>query len=141
MPLQGGETQQVRMGKTSGHVGFDSLPDQLVNKEAANGFTFNILCVGETGIGKSTLMNSLFNSKFDSSPSNHDLPIVKLRPNTYELKEGNIKLRLTVIETSGYGDQVRIALPAIKQYNLVLIARSDGESFLLVALLTTYTLL
>lgn len=30
-----------------GHVGFDSLPDQLVNKEVNKGFDFNILCVGE----------------------------------------------------------------------------------------------
>ena len=31
----------------SGHVGFDSLPDQLVNKSVAQGFAFNILCIGE----------------------------------------------------------------------------------------------
>ena len=31
----------------AGHVGFDSLPDQLVNKEVNKGFDFNILCVGE----------------------------------------------------------------------------------------------
>lgn len=31
----------------SGHVGFDSLPDQLVNKSVNHGFCFNILCVGE----------------------------------------------------------------------------------------------
>ncbi|CAI5784791.1 septin-11 isoform X2 [Podarcis lilfordi] len=29
----------------SGHVGFDSLPDQLVNKSTSQGFCFNILCV------------------------------------------------------------------------------------------------
>jgi len=29
-----------------GHVGFDSLPDQLVNKSVAEGFTFNVLCIG-----------------------------------------------------------------------------------------------
>ena len=31
----------------SGHVGFDSLPDQLVNKSVSQGFCFNILCVGK----------------------------------------------------------------------------------------------
>lgn len=31
----------------SGHVGFDSMPDQLVNKSVNHGFCFNILCVGE----------------------------------------------------------------------------------------------
>ena len=31
----------------SGLVGFDSLPDQLVNKAVNKGFDFNILCIGE----------------------------------------------------------------------------------------------
>uniref|UniRef100_A0A8C1WYL8 Septin n=1 Tax=Cyprinus carpio TaxID=7962 RepID=A0A8C1WYL8_CYPCA len=31
----------------SGHVGFDSLPDQLVNKSTSQGFCFNILCIGK----------------------------------------------------------------------------------------------
>lgn len=30
----------------AGHVGFDSLPDQLVNKSIFQGFCFNILCIG-----------------------------------------------------------------------------------------------
>ena len=47
----------------TGHVGFDSLPDQLVNKSVRKGFAFNMLCIGETGIGKSTLMESLFRRK------------------------------------------------------------------------------
>ncbi|XP_042586387.1 septin-6-like [Cyprinus carpio] len=50
----------------SGHVGFDSLPDQLVNKSTSQGFCFNILCIGETGIGKSTLMDTLFNTNFEN---------------------------------------------------------------------------
>lgn len=37
----------IRNLKLSGHVGFDSLPDQLVNKSVQNGFVFNILCIGE----------------------------------------------------------------------------------------------
>nr|CAX70279.1 Septin-6 [Schistosoma japonicum] len=53
----------VRTLKLTGHVGFDSLPDQLVNKAISQGFVFNILCVGETGIGKSTLLETLFNQK------------------------------------------------------------------------------
>lgn len=35
----------------SGHVGFDSLPDQLVNKSTSQGFCFNILCVGRSPSG------------------------------------------------------------------------------------------
>jgi len=36
----------LRTLKLSGHVGFDSLPSQLVNKSVQNGFLFNILCIG-----------------------------------------------------------------------------------------------
>ncbi|KAK7469906.1 hypothetical protein BaRGS_00036069 [Batillaria attramentaria] len=90
----------------SGHVGFDSLPDQLVNKSVSQGFCFNILCVGETGIGKSTMMDTLFNTNFDSTPSSHDLPGVKLKAHTYELREKNVLLKLTVVDSVGFGDQI-----------------------------------
>ncbi|XP_064610163.1 septin-11-like [Liolophura sinensis] len=90
----------------NGHVGFDSLPDQLVNKSVSQGFCFNILCLGETGVGKSTLMDTLFNTKFDSTPSSHDLPGVKLRANTYELQESNVRLKLTIVDSVGFGDQI-----------------------------------
>ena len=53
-------------------MGFDSLPDQLVNKSVSQGFCFNILWVGETGLGKSTLMDTLFNTKVGGSqPHTH----------------------------------------------------------------------
>lgn len=89
-----------------GHVGFDSLPDQLVNKEVNKGFDFNILCVGETGCGKSTLVDSLFKQTFSDKPVSHQLPEVGVQTSTYSLQEGNVKLRLTIVSTQGYGDQI-----------------------------------
>ncbi|KAL8206661.1 UNVERIFIED_CONTAM: Septin-11 [Gekko kuhli] len=90
----------------SGHVGFDSLPDQLVNKSTSQGFCFNILCVGETGIGKSTLMDTLFNTKFESDPVTHNEPGVRLKARSYELQESNVRLKLTIVDTVGFGDQI-----------------------------------
>ncbi|CAG0913514.1 unnamed protein product [Notodromas monacha] len=101
-----GAGSECRTLTMTGHVGFDSLPDQLVNKSVQNGFAFNILCVGETGIGKSTLMDTLFNTTFDSKPSSHNLPKVRLEAQTYELQESNVRLKLTIVDTVGYGDQV-----------------------------------
>ncbi len=64
------------------------------------------MCIGETGIGKSTLMDTLFNTKFDWSPSSHFEPLVRLKKNSYELKENDCKLKLSIIETAGFGDQI-----------------------------------
>lgn len=44
LPLQNDDLRNLSL---SGHVGFDSLPDQLVNKSTSQGFCFNILCVGK----------------------------------------------------------------------------------------------
>ncbi|KAL5288334.1 SEPT6 family protein [Megaselia abdita] len=98
--------QNLRNLKLAGHVGFDSLPDQLVNKSVQSGFVFNIMCIGETGLGKSTLMDTLFNTSFESAPSPHTLPSVKLKAHTYELQESSVRLKLTICDTVGYGDQI-----------------------------------
>lgn len=99
-------SEQPRVLKLGGHVGFDSLPDQLVNKSVLNGFSFNILSIGETGIGKSTLCDSLFNTNFEATPATHKEPSVRLKAHTYELQESNVNLKLTLVDTVGYGDQV-----------------------------------
>ena len=56
------------------------------------GFAFNILCIGETGIGKSTLIESLFNTSFNLKPSTHFQEKVTLNTNIFELNENKIKL-------------------------------------------------
>ncbi|XP_013779075.1 septin-2-like [Limulus polyphemus] len=103
----GGDLAGIRNLNLQGHVGFDSLPDQLVNKSVQQKFTFNVLCIGETGLGKSTMMDSLFNTTFDSQQnSTHSFPNVRLKSKTYELLESNVDLKLTIVETVGYGDQI-----------------------------------
>ncbi|XP_075419485.1 septin-10 [Tenrec ecaudatus] len=96
----------IRSLSMSGHVGFESLPDQLVNRSIQQGFCFNILCVGETGIGKSTLIDTLFNTNFEDQESSHFYPNVRLKAQTYELQESNVRLKLTIVNTVGFGDQI-----------------------------------
>lgn len=101
-----GDKNKQRSLQLSGHVGFDTLPDQMVAKTVSDGFTFNILCIGETGIGKSTLMDTLFNTKFDWEQAHHMEPKVRLNKCAYELTESNVRMKLSVIESVGFGDQL-----------------------------------
>ncbi|XP_044514205.1 septin-10-like [Gracilinanus agilis] len=98
--------EDARSLTITGHVGFESLPDQLVNRTLQQGFCFNILCVGETGIGKSTLIDTLFNTNFEHCGSSHFHPNVRLKAQTYELQESNVRLKLTIVNTVGFGDQI-----------------------------------
>jgi septin family protein len=65
-------------------------------------------------------MNTLFNTDFNLEPSAHTKKEVELCSNTFELAEKNIKLKLTLIETSGFGDQInkeRSHEPIVKYVN------------------------
>lgn len=61
---------------------------------------------GETGIGKSTLIDTLFNTNFEDQESSHFCPHVRLKAQTYELQESNVRLKLTIVNTVGFGDQI-----------------------------------
>ena len=61
---------------------------------------------GETGIGKSTLMNTLFNTTFENEEASHYENKVLMQPRTYDLQESNVNLKLTVVDTVGFGDQI-----------------------------------
>ena len=46
--------------ETSGYVGFANLPNQVHRKSVKKGFEFTLMVAGESGLGKSTLIDSLF---------------------------------------------------------------------------------
>lgn len=87
-------------------VGIDNLPHQLVAKRFQEDFPFNILLIGETGVGKSTLISCLFNLPLDDSLKSHSSSVVELKSHTHVLREKGVCLKLTLIETVGYGDQI-----------------------------------
>ena len=113
-PVEGGKQSGVNGVKTAirtlqlkEHVGFNSLPEQYVSRIVREGFVFNIMVVGPTGVGKTTLIDSLFNASFqDVSTKNHNMQSVEVAVTHHELQEKHIKMRLNVVETRGFGDQI-----------------------------------
>nr|CAX73125.1 septin 5 [Schistosoma japonicum] len=82
-------------------LGFANLPEQMHRKAVKKGFNFTLMVVGESGLGKSTLINSLFvqdlykdrevieaNSRIQST--------TQIEKRQIELDERGVKLRLTL---------------------------------------------
>uniref|UniRef100_A0A3Q3WH24 Septin n=1 Tax=Mola mola TaxID=94237 RepID=A0A3Q3WH24_MOLML len=105
--------------KSQKYVGFATLPNQVHRKTLKKGFallSYDILLRyfkdwGESGLGKSTLIKSLFltdlykDRKVPSAQEriNQTVGIIK---HTIGIEEKGIKLRLTIIDTPGFGDAI-----------------------------------
>ena len=50
----------LRFDPIKDEVGFSSLPDHVHRRSMKRGFEFTLMVVGESGLGKSTFINSLF---------------------------------------------------------------------------------
>jgi septin 7 len=92
------------------YVGFASLPNQVYRKSVKRGFEFTLMVVGESGLGKSTLINSMFLTDIYNSecpgPSVRGRKTVEVETSQVLLKENGVQLRLTIVDTPGFGDSV-----------------------------------
>lgn len=107
----GTETRQFTNPELPGYVGFANLPNQVHRKSVKKGFEFTLMVVGESGLGKSTLINSLFLTdlypeRIVPDASEKIKQTVKLEASTVEIEERGVKLRLTVVDTPGFGDGI-----------------------------------
>jgi septin 3/9/12 len=113
------------------YVGFDSITSQIEKKLVKRGFQFNIICVGmsliclchtyiavalieragQTGLGKSTLINTIFashlmDSKGRLSPEEPIRSTTEIQAVSHIIEENGVRLRLNIVDTPGYGDLI-----------------------------------
>jgi septin 3/9/12 len=121
------------------HVGFDSITSQIERKLLKRGFQFNVICVGQspptyssacvlhplipqagidvsrvagqTGLGKSTLINTIFashliDSKGRLNPDEVIRSTTEIQSVSHIIEENGVRLRLNIVDTPGYGDLI-----------------------------------
>ncbi|KAI9595052.1 Septin-2 [Syncephalis fuscata] len=107
-------------------IGIEALPKQTYERTRRRPFVFNIMVVGDTGLGKTTFMNTLFNTDLTEEilpKTPQDTKTVQIDPKYYELSESGVTLNLTVIDTPGFGDQLN------RESNLFPIVEYIDEQF------------
>lgn len=85
--------------------GFDSLPNQQTTRVTTHGTSFNVMFVGQASIGKTTLINSLFDFDYGDLPDLERESRVILRIKEFRPKNKD-EMRLTIIETKGLNNQL-----------------------------------
>ncbi|XP_030078427.1 septin-4-like [Microcaecilia unicolor] len=90
-------------------VGVGILSDQLQKTFIRRGLNFTLMVAGESGLGKSTLINNLFLTDVYKDDqllnSEESLPqTLRITKNTVKIVEEGMKLTLTIVDTPGFGD-------------------------------------
>ncbi|KAI7795890.1 putative septin-4-like [Triplophysa rosa] len=99
----------TRSNQEKEYVGIDTLLNQVHRNSLKRGFEFNLMVVGESGLGKSTLVNSLFLTNLYMDRHVYDVSekitqTVSITKTAVEIVENEVKLKLNIVDTPGFGD-------------------------------------
>ena len=83
-------------------VGLNFLPSKAEEFYRKNGGSFTLMVAGESGLGKTTFINTLFNSNLITKvKSTASISVQK-----FSLQEQGFPLKLTTIDTPGFGERI-----------------------------------
>lgn len=89
---------------------YSNLVNRIKDKIKSKNFTFTMMIVGESGLGKSTLVNQLFNCEIydnqNPGPSFKPCQTTKIDVNKIHLIENQVNLFLNLIDTPGFGSHL-----------------------------------
>ncbi|VDM40994.1 unnamed protein product [Toxocara canis] len=94
---------------THSYVGFANFPNQVFRRAVKNGFEFTLMVVGQSGLGKSTFINSLFSAEINDPsprPEKSLSPTTQIEEKTVRLIENGVILNLTLVDCPGFGDAI-----------------------------------
>eukprot|EP00039_Didymoeca_costata_P014635 m.239211 g.239211 ORF g.239211 m.239211 type:complete len:402 (-) comp16064_c0_seq1:1714-2919(-) len=95
---------------THGPVGIDSLVDQVTQRAKKRGFAFNIMVAGRSGLGKTTLVNTLFRGpvidKGIRNENSENSQTARVETRTHVIEEGGMRVKLSITDTPGFGDKI-----------------------------------
>ena len=80
------------------YIGFSLIADQYQRKTVKKGFEFTLMVVGESGLGKSTMINSLFltdlyRNRNLAPVSDRLVKTTEIEKTTLDIEEAGVKLR------------------------------------------------
>ena len=97
----------------SDDIGLMCFPIQKRLQVYKNGSNFTLLCVGESGVGKTSFINTLFDSvliekkySYDEEYNQNPHKTTVITHHKMDLIEDGFKMRLNIIDTPGFGDYI-----------------------------------
>lgn len=95
------EFKVLKKKLTQGYVGFANLPKQYHRKSIRQGFEFNLMLVGKDGLGKKTLINTLFNRDLTNKETETEETSDEQISRNLSEKLRRLQLQETLSETAG----------------------------------------